>query len=300
MRKIWGTRRAGDVLVDILIEVLGSFLTAISLYNFALPAAFPMTGFSGVALILYRLFGLPIGVMTIVLNIPVALLCYRLLGRGFFLRSVRCMLISSVFVDYVAPLFPLYQGTRLIAAICAGVLGGFGYAMIYLRKSSTGGSDFIVLAVKAVRPYLSLGKIVFAADSLVILTGGILFRDFDGIIYGMIINYIYAIVVDKVMYGMNAGKLALIITGDGLAVARGIDESCGRGATLLQARGGYRLEERDVVICACSSKEMHAVEQAVRRIDPGAFTVIMESNEVLGEGFRSIRVAQPPRKKEEP
>lgn len=133
---------------------------------------------------MYRLFGLPIGVMTIVLNIPVALLCYRLLGRGFFLRSVRCMLISSVFVDYVAPLFPLYQGTRLIAAICAGVLGGFGYAMIYLRNSSTGGSDFIVLAVKAVRPYLSLGKIVFAADSLVILTGGILFRDFDGIIYG--------------------------------------------------------------------------------------------------------------------
>lgn len=213
---------------------------------------------------MYRLFGLPIGVMTIVLNIPVALLCYRLLGRGFFLRSVRCMLISSVFVDYVAPLFPLYQGTRLIAAICAGVLGGFGYAMIYLRNSSTGGSDFIVLAVKAVRPYLSLGKIVFAADSLVILTGGILFRDFDGIIYGMIINYIYAIVVDKVMYGMNAGKLALIITGDGLAVARGIDESCGRGATLLQARGGYRLEERDVVICACSSKESTPVEQAVR------------------------------------
>ena len=105
-------------VTDVAVELIGSFLVAIGLYNFALFAEFPMTGFSGIAMILYRLFGLPIGITTIVLNIPVAIICYRLLGRGFFLRSVRCLIISSLMIDYIAPLLPVYSGDRLLAALC--------------------------------------------------------------------------------------------------------------------------------------------------------------------------------------
>lgn len=271
--------------VNILVELIGSFLVSIALYNFAVNAAFPMTGFSGIALILYRLFGLPIGTVTIVLNIPVALLCYRLLGRGFFIRSIRCMLISSLMVDYIAPLLPVYNGDRLLAAVCTGVLGGFGYAMIYMRGSSTGGSDFIIMGVKAVRPHLSLGKIVLVSDGLIVLAGGVLFQDMDGIIYGCLIAYIYSLVVDKLMYGLNAGKLAIIITGQGAVVTQAIEKACGRGATLLDARGGYRQDKKEVVLCACSNKQMYAVEKAVKQVEPAAFIIILESNEVLGEGF---------------
>jgi len=292
MKKIFGDH----FFIDTLVELLGSALTGVAIYNFAVPALFPMTGFSGLALILYRLFGLPIGVMTIVLNIPVAILCYRLLGRQFFYKSLRCMVLSSLFVDYVAPLLPLYTGGRLLAAICTGVLGGLGYAVIYLRNSSTGGSDFIVMAVKAVRPHVQLGRIIFLTDAVIILLGGVLLRDFDGIIYGLIIDYIYAIVTDKIMYGMNAGKLALVVTDRGKEAADKIDELCGRGTTIIEAKGGYRQDHRDVVMCACSNKEMLSVERAVKLVDPMAFTVILESNEVLGEGFKSFRVAE---KKEE-
>ena len=279
-------------LRDTAVELVGSVLTGIAIYNFAVPAAIPMTGFSGLALILYRLFSLPIGVMTIVLNIPVAILCYRLLGRQFFFKSLRCMVLSSLFIDYVAPLLPLYTGGRLLAAICTGVIGGLGYAMIYITNSSTGGSDFIVMAVKAVRPYVQLGKIIFITDAVIIGLGGLIFKDFDGVIYGLIIDYIYAIVTDKLMYGMNAGKLALVVTDYGKAAADKIDELCGRGTTIIEARGGYRGDHRDVVMCACSTKEMITVERAVKTVDPNAFTVILESNEVLGEGFKSFRVAQ--------
>ena len=279
-------------LRDTAVELVGSALTGIAIYNFAVPALFPMTGFSGLALILYRLFSLPIGVMTIVLNIPVAFLCYRLLGRQFFFKSLRCMVFSSLFIDYAAPLLPLYTGGRLLAAICTGVIGGIGYAMIYISNSSTGGSDFIVMAVKAVRPHVQLGKIIFLTDAVIIGLGGLIFRDFDGVIYGLIIDYIYAIVTDKIMYGMNAGKLALVVTDYGKEAADKIDELCGRGTTIIEAKGGYRGDHRDVVMCACSTKEMLTVERAVRLIDPNAFTVILESNEVLGEGFKSFRVAQ--------
>ena len=288
MKRVFGENWA----LDTLTEILGSVLTGVAIYNFAVPAAFPMTGFSGLALIAYRLFGLPIGVMTIVLNIPVAILCYRLLGRQFFFKSLRCMVLSSVFIDYVAPLLPLYHGERLLAAICTGVLGGLGYAVIYMRNSSTGGSDFIVMAVKAVRPHVQLGKIIFITDAVIIGLGGLIFRDFDGVICGLIIDYIYAIVTDKIMYGMNAGKLALVVTDHGKATADKIDELCGRGATILEARGAYRGDPRQMVMCACSTKEMLTVERAVKLIDPNAFTVILESNEVLGEGFKNFRVAE--------
>ncbi len=288
MKRVFGE----DWVLDTLTEILGSVLTGVAIYNFAVPAAFPMTGFSGLALIAYRLFGLPIGVMTIVLNIPVAILCYRLLGRQFFFKSLRCMVLSSMFIDYVAPLLPLYHGERLLAAICTGVLGGLGYAVIYMRNSSTGGSDFIVMAVKAVRPHVQLGKIIFITDAVIIGLGGLIFRDFDGVICGLIIDYIYAIVTDKIMYGMNAGKLALVVTDHGKATADKIDELCGRGATILEARGAYRGDPRQMVMCACSTKEMLTVERAVKLIDPNAFTVILESNEVLGEGFKNFRVAE--------
>ena len=287
-----------EVATDIFVEILGSLLIALALYNFALEAKFPMTGFSGISMILYRLFGLPIGLTTIFLNIPVALLCYKLLGKGFFFRSVRCMIISSVFIDYIAPLFPVYHGERLLATICTGVLGGLGYAMIYMRNSSTGGSDFIIMAAKALRPHLSLGKIAFLSDVGIILVGGIIFKDVDGIIYGMIINYIFAIAVDKVMYGINAGKLTLIVTDKGPEIAKKIDDTCGRGTTIIKAKGGYQQDYRDVVMCACSTKEMYMVEKAVKKVDPVAFTIIMESNEVLGEGFKNTRVAEIPPSKQ--
>ncbi len=288
MKRVFGE----DWVLDTLTEILGSVLTGVAIYNFAVPAAFPMTGFSGLALIAYRLFGLPIGVMTIVLNIPVAILCYRLLGRQFFFKSLRCMVLSSVFIDYVAPLLPLYHGERLLAAICTGVLGGLGYAVIYMRNSSTGGSDFIVMAVKAVRPHVQLGKIIFITDAVIIGLGGLIFRDFDGVICGLIIDYIYAIVTDKIMYGMNAGKLALVVTDHGKAAADKIDELCGRGATIIEARGAFRGDPRQMVMCACSTKEMLTVERAVKLVDPNAFTVILESNEVVGEGFKTFRVAE--------
>lgn len=274
------------------IELLGSLLIAIGIYNFALHANFPMTGFSGISIILYRLFDLPVGATTIVLNIPVALICYRLLGKGFFFRSLRCMVISSLMIDFIGPLVPVYQGSRLLAAICTGVFGGFGYAIIYMANSSTGGADFIIMAVKALKPYLPLGRIAFLTDVGIILAGGIIFKDVDGIIYGMIINFIFALAVDKVMYGINAGKLAIVVTDHGKEVTEVIEECCGRGSTIMNAMGGYKQDERQVVLCACNNKEMYFVQKAVKAADPKSFLIVMESNEVHGEGFTTRQIGE--------
>lgn len=271
-------------------ECIGSILIAVGIYNFAVQAEFPMNGFSGISIILYRLAHIPIGLSTILLNIPVALLCWKLLGRQFFLNSLRCMVLSSVMIDILAPMFPVYSGSRLLAALCTGLFGGLGYALIYTHNSSTGGADFLIMAVKAKQPHLSLGNITFFFDMGVILVGGILFRDMDGIIYGIIVSYIFALVVDKVMYGMNAGKMAMIVTEHGEQVCREIDKACRRGTTILQARGGYQGDPKQVVMCACSSKEMFEVQQTAKRVDPQSFLIVLESNEVHGEGFRTVQI----------
>ncbi len=279
-----------ELIVQLLWELVGSIFIAIGIYNFAVQAEFPMTGFSGISIILYQLFNVPIGLSTILLNIPVAIICYKLLGKKFFISSIRCMIISSVIIDYIAPLFPVYEGSRLLAALCTGIFGGIGYALIYCRNSSTGGSDFIIMAVKALRPHLSIGNIAFCSDIGIILIGGIIFKDVDGIIYGMIVNYIFAIVTDKIMYGMNSGKMTLIVTEHGEKICQVIDDVSQRGSTILHGQGGYQGDKKQVVMCACSNKEMFTVQQAVKEVDPLSFMIILESNEVHGEGFKMVQI----------
>ncbi len=279
------------IAADVGWEALGSLLLAVTTYNVALSAEFPMTGFSGISMILYRLFQIPMGLSTIILNIPVAVLCGKLIGKRFLAKSFRCMILSSLMLDYLAPLLPVYEGDRMVAALITGTVGALGYAMIYVRGSSTGGSDFINLAIKAVRPHWNLGTIAFLSDVGIILAGGILFRDMDGIVYGMVINLLFAVVVDKVILGMNAGMVALIVTEHGKEVAREIDRCCMRGSTLLKAEGGYYHGEKEVVMVAGSNKDIYQIQRRIRDTEPEAFIIVMESYEVHGEGFKITRVA---------
>ena len=143
--------KSKEFAIDILVDIVGNMLIAIGVYNFAANSGFPVAGISGVALIFYHLFGLPIGTMTIVLNIPIIILCYKVLGKKFLLRSLKTMLIQWPLMDFIAPMLPVYEGDRLLSAICAGVFAGLGYAIIYLRNTSTGGADFVIMSVRAMK-----------------------------------------------------------------------------------------------------------------------------------------------------
>lgn len=278
--------KSKEFAIDILVDIVGNMLIAIGVYNFAANSGFPVAGISGVALIFYHLFGLPIGTMTIVLNIPIIILCYKVLGKKFLLRSLKTMLIQWPLMDFIAPMLPVYEGDRLLSAICAGVFAGLGCAIIYLRNTSTGGADFVIMSVRALKPHLSIGKITFVTDLVIVVTGGLIFGDIDSIIYGLILTYILTVVVDKVMYGIDAGKMALIVTDKGPEVAKRIDEMTARGCTFLKAEGSFSRDDKLVVMCACSNKEMYNVQKAVKDEDEKAFLIMMESNEVRGEGFK--------------
>lgn len=276
-----------EFAIDLLADIVGSLLIAIGIYNFAAASEFPVSGISGIALIFYHFWGLPIGTMTIVFNIPIILLCYKLLGRTFLLKSLKTMVISTFFMDVVAPMFPVYEGDLMLSCICMGLISGLGYALIYMRDTSTGGADFILMAVRVLRPHMSIGSIILIMDWAIVLIGGLLMGgNVDKIIYGLIGAYILSVVVDKVMYGLDAGKLTLVVTSHGYEVAEKIDELTQRGATLLKGVGSYSKEDKHVVMCACNNKQMHMVHKAVKEVDRSAFLVTMEANQVRGEGFK--------------
>ena len=258
-----------ELFIDILVDIVAGMIIAVGIYNFALNADFPVAGFSGIAIILYHIFGLPVGAGTIILNVPVAIFCYKFLGKEFFLKSMKSMIISSLLMDYVAPLFPVYN------------------AMIFMRGSSTGGQDFISVAIKKVKPHITLGIITFVLDICTIILGTVLvFKDVDGLIYGVIVTYLMAMVMDRIMYGIDEGKMTLIVTEKGAEIAEKIDAYSGRGSTILKGMGSYSKKNKDVVMCACNNKQMYTIKKMVHTIDPKAFTIIVESNEVVGEGFK--------------
>lgn len=277
---------------NLLLQTVGCFISAAGIYSFAVASGVPVTGIAGLCAILYRLFGVPMGLSNVLINIPIILFSYKLLGKSFFVRSVYCMALFALFTDYLLPQLPVYQGDRLLATLCGGVVCGIGDALIYMNNSSTGGLDFITMAIKVNHPHLPFGNITFAAALAVILLNGAVFQDVDSIIYGIMFNFVASAVINKMMFGFSSSMLAMIVTDDGKAACDAIDRVADRGSTILQGRGGYGGAPKDVVLCACSNKQLYEIEHAVQAIDPGCFIIMLQSNEVHGEGFRQLELGK--------
>lgn len=274
-----------DLWRELWLDFLAGTLFACGMDIFAKPAGFAPGGLSGLALIGNHLWGLPIGVTTLALNIPIILLCYKVVGRKFLLKSLRTMLFLTVMLDLVFPRMPHYTGDALLASLYAGVFVGAGLACAFLHGSSTGGSDFVTMTVKTLYPHLSVGRIVLVTDAIIIALGGLVYGSVDAMLYGAVCTFISSSVLDHLLYGAGAGKLAIIITSEGYDTAKQISASVGRGATLLGAVGAYSGEARYVVLCACGKSQIVKVRRAAYAVDPKSFVAVTEAGEVYGQGF---------------
>lgn len=273
---------------DLICDLAGAFLFNIGIYNFAVNAEFAPVGVSGIALIFRFLFGFPMGVTSILLNIPILLVSYKLLGKKFLLRSIKSMIIFALVLDYAVPLLPVYNGNPFYASICTGLFSGLGLTIVYLRNCSTGGVDFLVMAIRKIFPHLTIGQISLVVDTVVIIAGGFVFRNLDAVILGMISSIVTTMAIDKIMYGLGAGKLVFVVTSEEAKVANGIEEATGRGCTFLQGQGAYSQAEKKVVMCACNNSQVVPIRRVIHEIDKQAFLIITDSNEVFGEGFKPM------------
>ncbi len=279
-------QKLSPLMTDLLIDLIGGALYAAGIYSFASPADFAPGGISGLAIIVNHFTQLPIGVCTLLLNIPIILLCVRTLGRRFFLRSLRTMFISTLLMDAVFPLFPVYTGEKFVAAIFAGALSGAGLALIYWRGSSTGGTDFLILSLQKKLPHLSIGNITIFIDGTVILLGGLIFGQLDAVLHGIIMTAVSTTMIDKVTGRFISGQMALIVTDEGQKVSKAIMNEIGRGVTAMDAEGMYSGSSRRVLLCACSRAEATRIRAIAAKQDDDSLVVLCPFDTAYGLGFQ--------------
>ena len=272
--------------VDILYDVIGCVLYGLGVINFAQSSNFAPGGVSGLALIVNHLTGFPVGVATVIINIPIVIICFKYLGFAFFVRSAKTILISALIVDTLAPHLPMYTGEPILAALFGGILAGAGLACIYMRDSSTGGSDFVILAVRKRNPQLSIGVISLVVDGVIILIGAVVYQSFDAALYGLIMTITYSLIIDKIMYGTDSRKLLIIVSSVGEKVSERILEDVNRGVTILNGKGGYTGVDKNVLLCACNKTEVFKIKRIVREVDSQSFTMVSSIDAAYGVGFK--------------
>ena len=220
-----------NFFADFLLDLGGAVLYSIGIGLFAQNAGFAPGGISGLALLFYHLWKLPVGLATFLMNIPLVILSYRYVGRRFLLRSLRSVILCTILLDVVFVHIPVYSGNQLLAALFSGVFVGAGMAIFYMRGSSSGGADLLTMTIKVTKPYLSIGFVTMAIDFVIICLGWPVFGSIDAVLYGVASTAATSIVLDRILNGASMGKLIFIITEKGDEIAKEIDAQSQRGAT---------------------------------------------------------------------
>ncbi len=275
---------------DIAIILAGALIQAIALRLFLVPANLVAGGVTGFAQILYHFFKTPIGLITILCNIPLFLIGWRFLGGPrFVIRTVWAIFATSVLTDVLMRFTgsaPLVDDV-LLNTLFGGVLTGVGLGVVYLGKGTSGGTDILGKVLNK-RWGISLSTAYMVTDGLVCLAAGLVWG-WDKALYGLIVIYLSGLAVDMVSQGVQVVREAMIITGETEKVVAAITKELERGTTILKATGGFTEEERPVIYCVVSLSEVSRLKEIVHEADPDAFMVIGHANEALGYGFKPLK-----------
>ncbi len=277
-------------LTTFLMITLASAIYALGFVWCYVPNGIAFGGVTGVAQIVNFLVpALPIGVTVIVLNIPMFLLGWRLIGGRLLVTSLYAMFVSSVFIDVLTPLYDWPPMEPLLACIFGGLTLGLSLGMIFLQGATTGGTDLLARLLKLKLAWLPMGKLLMGIDLAVIVSVALAFRTLNAALYGLVALYISTIVMDGVLYGLDTAKVAYIISDRNQEISDAIVKDLDRGVTILHGQGAYTGAEKNVLMCAFKQREIAAIKAAVKDIDPAAFVIVCNAHEVLGEGFRDYK-----------
>ena len=287
---------------NILAIILGAGIFSFGIFFLVIPFHFYEGGATGITLITYYLFKIPVSVMNLAINIPLFFLAWKLLG----LRSLYLSLIGTFSVSTWMAIFELIPGSHhlqnavftaldgdiLLACIGSGVILGAGLGIIFNAGGTTGGTD-IVARIFNKYTTLSMGRLMLIVDAIVLTTVLIVFKDFRIAAYTLLFILIDTVVIDIVGEGGFAGKGFLVVTSKPDEIAKQITTDLGRGVTFINGMGYYSQQEMKIVYCVVSRNEMKQMKDIINKIDPFAFITITEAHEILGEGFTLDTNKQP-------
>lgn len=272
--------------LDALFDFAGALLQAIGVWCFIEPSHIAPGGVSGIALMLNHLFALPIGAVSLVINIPLLLASWFWLDRAMTLKTIRTVIWMSVVQDFVSA-FGMwqYEGDRLISCAFGGIFVGVGMALIFMRNSTTGGGDILAKLLQKLRPYMQTGYAIMLVDFVVVGISILVFGEIEAAMYGIISIVCTTQAMDTILYGMNRGSMITVHSEKNEEIAQEIMQTLDRGTTFYKSIGGYSGKEGLTLTCAVDRKQFHLVKEIIDRHDPKAFIIVSPTKETYGEGF---------------
>ena len=242
-------------------------------------------GFTGISQVINALIpALPVGVLTIVMNIPLFILGIKKMGIGILFSSLYAMASSSVMVDAMNSMVQFEAMDPLLASIYGGVLLGLSLGLMLLVNATTGGTELLARLLKFRFRHMSMGKLCLGIDLTVIATYALVFKNLNNALYGIIALYISTIVMDMVIYGSRTAELAYIISDRSAEIVKRLLD-LEMGVTVLEGKGAYTGNDKQVILIAFKRHRVALVKSLVMEIDPFAFVIVTQAHEVLGEGF---------------
>ncbi|MDR3784208.1 MAG: YitT family protein [Dysosmobacter sp.] len=267
------------------IITLGAVIYALAFDWFVAPNQIAMGGVTGLAQIVNALVPvLPVGVLSILVNVPLFLAGWRLLGGRLLVSSLYAMAVSSLAIDVIAWMHTFPPLDPILATLYGGAGMGVGLGLVFSQGATTGGTDIIGKLLKLKFPWLPIGKLVMIPDMVVVILAAVVFGTVNAALYGLIQMYLLSKVMDMILYGWDTSRVAYIITDRWEETVQGLLDM-NRGVTLLQGKGAYTGAEKQVLLVAFRQREIVPIKRMLREIDPKAFFIVCDAHEILGEGF---------------
>lgn len=262
---------------------IGTFLMALGTNLIYEPMSMVTGGISGIGIILHALFGIPVWVTTVVLNLPLFILARKSNGKEYLMRSLYAMLMFTAALACI-PVISLQETDFLMAALMGGALHGVGLGLVFTTGSSTGGTDLLSALLHPLFPVMRLPNILGIIDGLIVVAG-MLFFGIRTALYSIVAVFVTSKIMDGVTAGMRYAKVMYIISDESREIAAIIMDQLNRGVTALRGSGMYSGQEKQVLMCVVSRREAVSMVKFVKDVDERAFVVIADAREVMGEGF---------------
>ena len=277
-----------SALRDYGMITLGAIIYVFALKVFITPMQIPSGGIAGIALLCNYMLGMPIGVVSMVLNIPLLFFGYKMLGRDFFFKTMYMTVLSSVLTD-LAGFLPAYEGDILLACLFGGMIKGVGFGLVIRVGGTSGGSDVVSKYLYRKRA-VPIGTTNMSINVCVLAISALFLRRLESLFYGVIAQYVVSVVMDSIIYGGDVQKNALIITSKPDEVAQAIMHNIGHGVTAIEGKGMYTGKERTILMCVVRRHETNLVKKTILDIDDTAFMMLSDVSEVLGRGFKNMKI----------
>lgn len=271
------------VWADYVLIVTGAFIMGFAIKNMYDPVGLVTGGVSGIAIIVKNYTDIPLWVTNTVLNIPLFFAAWRLQGFAFIRRTAVATAALSLSL-YVLPEMHVVTDDLFLAALFGGIVSGAGTGLVFLMQATTGGTDMLAALMRRKLKHYSIAQIMQVLDGIVVLAGAGVFG-ITSALYACIAIFMVSKVSDGIIEGMKFSKQALIISDKSDEIARAILYRLERGVTAVPAVGMYSGQERKMLFCVVSRKEIVRIRELVWEMDPKAFVIMSDVREVLGEGF---------------